>query len=470
MLRRLLQVTIKGVAFPDPKVTTMPPSTDLPNEHGANLYLYRVVESPYSKNQDWRGDRKPTLPSSRPVLALQLFYLITPLSKKETLDEPDKNRGEEAHEILGAIMLAIQENPILNNVHLPDLDADKELSESLRNSFEQVKITLLPTDVNELSKIWATINQPYRLSIAYEVSLVELTPTPPTAKHGGIVLRTDVDVITFDPPRLNLLTPPSGALARIVNDKLVANELQISGFGLKYREQLPIVRVGGNLVEIKKTPAPTAEALTVTLPAELDAGPQVDVRVTLNSRTSTPLTFAVSPWLASTQPVRTTLEELSGGTKPKLVLTGNGFSATPKGVRFDGPTAKTISEFDPNGTDKNATVSLPDTLENGVYEIRILTTNANDVVASNARTLEVLPFVAKVEPEVRNNVHKLTVSGKRLKGTDIRLVIDGVTYVAPANPNDNPIVYTLNRLLNAGTHSLALNLDGHLSHTKEFTV
>ena len=35
---------------------------------------------------------------------------------------------------------------------------------------------LLPTSIEELSKIWATINQPYRFRSRYEVSLVEIAP------------------------------------------------------------------------------------------------------------------------------------------------------------------------------------------------------------------------------------------------------------------------------------------------------
>ena len=40
-------------------VTLLPPGDTLPAVSGVNLYLYRVAESPFTKNQPWPGDRKP---------------------------------------------------------------------------------------------------------------------------------------------------------------------------------------------------------------------------------------------------------------------------------------------------------------------------------------------------------------------------------------------------------------------------
>jgi hypothetical protein len=466
--------------FNSPVVTILPPGDALPKTAGVNLYLYRVLESPFTKNQDWRGDRV-TPPATRPALGLQLFYLITPLSA--TPEDNNADAGDDAHLILGLVMLALEENPILNEAHLPAItvngravpafDADTALSDFIRNSYEQVKVTLLPTSVDELSKIWATINQPYRLSVAYEVSLVELTPTPPPPAGGGIVLSTGVNVITLDPPRLSLLVPTTGALAQVVGGVLQTNDLQIRGFGLSFPGQTPIVRVAGKVVEIKPVPAPTDQALSVTLPTDVDAGPQVDLRVTLNGRTSTPLTFTVNPWLASTKPIRTALDSTRGAADLKLVLSGAGFSATPQSARFDGPGGVTnVTTFDPGGTDTQATIDIPTALVNGVYDVRIVRTDGS---ASNPRTLEILPRIDSpilVAPVVvgPNTVHRLTANGARLNGSDVRLALDGVTYVAGVNATANQLVYTLGRLLKAGPHRLALSVDGQMSRPIDFEV
>src|SRR2546421_1745031 len=388
------------------EVTLLPPGDTLPEVSGVNLYLYRVIESPFTKNRPWPGDRA-TPPSNQPALGLQLFYLLTPLGKKP--DDASFSQGDDAHTMLGVAMLTLQETPVLNDVHLPGFDADTVLPDFLRNSYEQIKIHLMPTSLEELSKIWATINQPYRLSVAYEVSLVELTPTPPPPVGGGIVMSTGVSVITLDAPRLTALSPTSGALVHVVGNTITPNDLQISGFGFSFPGQTPIVQVGGQPVVIKSMPAPTDQALTVVLPIDLDAGPQADVRITLNKRMSTPLQFTVSPWLNSLTPIRTALDPAHGANDLKLILKGNGFTTTPQAVRFDAPAASsTVTTFDAGGSDTQATVTIPANLPNGVYNVRIV---LNDTAssASNSRTLEVIPLVnSPIGLAVVGSVHQLT--------------------------------------------------------------
>jgi uncharacterized protein DUF4255 len=451
-------------------VTLLPPGDALPTISGANLYLYRVVESPTTRKQPWPGDRL-TPPSNRPALGLQLFYLLTPLGT--TPDNTSFTLGDDAHTMLGVAMQTLQENPVLNDVHLPGFDADSVLPDFLLNSFEQIKIYLMPTSVEELSKIWATINQPYRLSVAYEVSLVELAPTPPPPIGGGIATATGVSVITLDAPRLTALSPTSGALVHIVSNTITLNDLQISGFGFSFPGQSPIVQLGGQPVVIKSVPAPTDQTLTVELPTDLDAGPQADVRITLNKRTSTPLQFTVSPWLNSLTPIRTALDSSAaqGPFDLNLVLQGNGFTTTPQAVRFDSAaTSATVTAFAAGGSDAQAVVAIPTSLPNDVYTVRIVLSDAASS-ASNSRTLEVIPLVnSPIGLAVVNSVHQLTINGARLAGADVRLLIDAVEYLVGSNANPAQLVYTLGRLLSVGSHRVAVNVDGHLSRSIELEV
>jgi len=453
-------------------VSLLPPGDALPTGLGVNLYLYRVMESPFTKNRDWPGDRA-TPPAQEPALGLQLSYLLTPFAPAP---DPTSSVGDDAHSMLGAAMLTLHENPIINSVHIPGFDADAVLPSYLLNSYEQIKITLATTSLDELSKIWATINQPYRLSVAYEVSLVELTPTPPPPVDGGIVLSTGVNVLALGAPRLDGLTPAVGALVHVNGSgALVANQLAITGAGFSFPGQAPTVLVGGQAVTISSTPAPTDSALTVTLSKDLDAGPEADVEVTLNSRTSTPLSFVATPWLASLTPIRTPLDSTPGPPAPTLVLKGQGFTPTPQAVRFDGPGGTTnVTSFAGGVTDRQATVTVPTTLANGIYNIRIVLSGPGRN-ASNSRTLEVIPRLdspigVAVVTVSGKQVHRLTLKGARLKGSDVRLLIDGVGYQAGANTNATQLVYTLGRLLSAGPHSAAVNVDGSLSHVVNVEV
>lgn len=468
-LRRLLVTQLTQIS-PQAVVTLLPPGDQLPEVSGINLYLYRVTESPFTKNRDWPGDRV-TPPTNRPALALQLFYLVTPLG---TRPANDSDAGDDAHTMLGLAMRTLQENPVLNDIHLPAFDADTELPDFLLNSFEKVKMLLLPTSIEELSKIWATINQPYRLSVAYEVSLVEISPTPPPPVGGGIVLTTGVDVITFDAPRLSESVPAAGALARVPGASVVANTLRINGFGLSFPGQNPIVRVGGQQAQTIPLSPPTDESLVVTLPADVDGGPQVDVTVKLNGRTSRPLVFTVNPWLTSVTPIRTALDPTRGPADLTLNLDGTGFTP-PAAVRFEGPgPAITVSTFDPGGTDTHQSVTIPTGLANGVYRVRLVLGDGPGS-ATNARTLEVIPRLdtpVGISTVVVNgdNVHRLTINGGRLNGSDVRATLDGATYQRGANANATQFVLTLGRLLNAGTHRIALNVNGQVSRTITFEI
>ena len=463
---QLAQVSASAV------VTLLPPGADLPVVSGVNLYLYRVVESPASKNRPWPGDRA-TPPSSRPALGLELSYLLTPLGTRP--DDASFQLGDDAHTMLGVAMLTLQENRVLNDVHIPGFDADTVLPPYLLNSFEQVKVTLAPTNLEDLSKIWAAINQPYRLSVAYDVSLVQLTPATPPPINGGIVLSTGLDVITLDAPRLTALTPAVGALAHADSGgSQTSNVLVIAGLGFSFPGQRPSVRMGGLPVTIQSTPAPTDTALSVILPTDLDAGPQADVRVTLNGRTSTALVFTVSPWLATITPIRTALDPARPADLT-LTLSGSGFTPTPQAVRLEGPGGTTtVTAFGAGGNDTRATVVLPTTLANGLYRVRLV---LGDPVASatNSRTLEVIPRldspIGLTQASVNGNqVHRLTLNGARLNGNDVRVQLDGATHQIGASPNAVQLVVTLGRLLTAGTHQVSVTVNGQTSRAVALSV
>src|SRR5207302_4248920 len=87
------------------------------------------------------------------------------------------------------------------------------LAPDLLNSVGLVKMRLATTSLEELSKIWATINQPYRLSVAYDVSLVMVPPSATPSAVGTAVSATAVSMAASPTPSLDRLTPQSGALA-----------------------------------------------------------------------------------------------------------------------------------------------------------------------------------------------------------------------------------------------------------------
>lgn len=447
------------------KVTLLPPGDTLPEDVGVNLYLYRVVESPFARSQPWRGDGSHG-PSGRPPLALQLHYLLTPLGKAS---EATAGSGDVTHTMLGVAMVALHEHPVLNDVHIAGFDADTVLSQHLRDSFEQVKVTLSAVGIEELSKIWATINKPYRLSVAYEASLVELVPDREPAAAGAAVTRARVGVVTLGQPQLGSLSPPAGPLARLAAGAVTANRLTITGSGLGMAGDAPTVRVGGRPVPLVAPAAPPFTELTVTLPDDLDAGPQAGVRVAVAGRDSEPLPFLVTPWLAGITPVRTALDPgLEADTT--LTLTGQGIGE-PFTVRFDGPggSATATGAVGPGGA---TTAPIPTDLPNGAYQVRVALADAAASL-SNPRTLQVVPLVAAAAVSVDAGAqprHRLDLTGARLDGAAIDVVVDGVTHQVPANTEPTALSVTLGRLLAPGPHSVQVQVDGLRSRAVAVTV
>jgi len=118
-----------------------------------NLYLYQVLEDAFAKKQLW--DTQSAHTQRFPPLALNLHYLLTPYAS-DTLS---------AHRVLGESMRIFHEKAILKGNQLPD---------SLRFSVNSVSIVLNPLKLEELTRIWNSLQTAYRLSITYEVKVVLL--------------------------------------------------------------------------------------------------------------------------------------------------------------------------------------------------------------------------------------------------------------------------------------------------------
>lgn len=141
-----------------------------------NLYLYKIVENAYLKNQEIPAQDQSDA-TAHPPLSLILYYLLTPFPDSEEYNE---NYDLNAHKIMGDAMSVFHDFPILtDDMEVPPDSGTKLLHTSLQNQVEKVKITLEPLDTEELTKIWMGLNNPYRLSIGYSVSVVQIESKKP---------------------------------------------------------------------------------------------------------------------------------------------------------------------------------------------------------------------------------------------------------------------------------------------------
>lgn len=123
------------------------------NQPKLNLFLYQIEENADGRNRFWPAEGSGIL--RYPPLTLNLNYVLTPFV----------NDPVDGHRILGEAMRVFHENTTLQG---------NLLSEGLANTSEELKLDLRRLTLEELTRIWNALNEPYRLSVCYSVRIVHI--------------------------------------------------------------------------------------------------------------------------------------------------------------------------------------------------------------------------------------------------------------------------------------------------------
>lgn len=248
-------------------VTVAPPDVTVSGVTGrrVNLYLYQVSENGYLKNQEIPGQGHPG-DYGHPPLSLDLLYLMTTYGQS-----PDgENADIEAQEILGDAMRVFHEYPIVtDDLRAGDVPAgERILDDVLVGEFENVKITLQPADLEELSRIWTALPESsFRRAVTYRVSVVQIesrrrrsTALPVRRRQVyAFPLHTpQITEIVRDPP---FADGPRSAVAEVGDTILI--------LGRNLRGDSTRVVLGDTPVP---APAPQAGRIALPVPATLPAG------------------------------------------------------------------------------------------------------------------------------------------------------------------------------------------------------
>jgi Pvc16 N-terminal domain len=121
------------------------------------IFLFDALEDASARNRPRvRGVALPnSITSTKPPMALLLRYLLTPWSPDRLTDQ----------QILGRAMQALYDDAILSG---------PQLAGGLAGSDQALKITLTPLSLEERTRVWNAVQKPYRLSVAYEVRVINI--------------------------------------------------------------------------------------------------------------------------------------------------------------------------------------------------------------------------------------------------------------------------------------------------------
>ena len=128
-----------------------PTETARDSANRLSLWLYQVTENEFLKNQPVTRGNGHTSTQVTP-LALNLYYLVTPFAPSAEWD----------HLLLGNTMQTLYDNAIV------------VLQNTADEVFEELRIILCRLSLEELTRIWEALREPYRLSLSYQVRVTRI--------------------------------------------------------------------------------------------------------------------------------------------------------------------------------------------------------------------------------------------------------------------------------------------------------
>ncbi|MCI0584196.1 MAG: DUF4255 domain-containing protein [Chloroflexi bacterium] len=120
-----------------------------------SLWLYQITENEFVKNAPpvrVNGAGTSTSTTKPTPLALNLFYLLTPFGPS----------GDADHVILGKTMQTFYDN------------ATVILRDPISAIAEELRIIFCRVTLEELTRVWESLREPYRLSVCYQARVVRI--------------------------------------------------------------------------------------------------------------------------------------------------------------------------------------------------------------------------------------------------------------------------------------------------------
>jgi hypothetical protein len=289
-------------------VTTRPPDKARDNVPGnqLNIFLYHVTLAAAFRNMPVPGPVRGD--TGAPPLPLCLHYLLTAYGEND-------DEGATSHRVLGTAMSTLHDHTLLTAEDMraalgPGTTVD------LQHQREGLRITHQPLSLEETSKLWTTFQTQYRVSAAYEVSVVLIDsarvtrPALPVLRRGTGDTGPDVrgDLVPRL-PTVEAVTVPDPRGAAALGDTVVltghhlagATDVRLAHPLLATPHELPVAPGGTDGSVSVVLPAAAAEALPtgaytvqVVVPDTVDGQPV--------ERTSNTAVLALGPLITRIAP------------------------------------------------------------------------------------------------------------------------------------------------------------------------
>ena len=361
-LRGLLDTAL-ALAFGGVDVTTLPPDkarTGVGDQ--INLFLFNT-----SIDQALRNT--PPLTSKpgengEPALPLRLQYLVTAYGQGDN--------DSLGHRLLGQAMSLLHDHPLLSREEIRDATTGPLPDSDLHTQVERVRITPMSLNVEEMSKLWMTFQTQFRISAAYEVSVVLIDSTRASLAALPVLGRGSQDDAGIEStpnvespfPTLSSVESPDPA-ALLPGETLTLRGSNLSGTTVAVRIKHQLMDADRFLAPLPGATATEVRVVVPDEPANLPAGIYtVAVEVGTEeaahpgitfTRETNRLAFARAPVITSAMPVSvardaaghvsmplTCSPRLQPGQRVSLLLGGREIHAQP----FPIPTAAPQFEFD----------------------------------------------------------------------------------------------------------------------------
>jgi hypothetical protein len=225
-------------------VTTRPPDKARSGQTDSqvNLFLYHLVPDTAWRNMEipWRTRPGESGPAHLPM---RLYYLLTAYygENEDDIDTADANRLLGSQRLLGRAISLLLDHAIIDPTAVQAALPPQDQLEYPFDSLENVRLTFQPLSLDEFSKLWSGFQTQYRLSAAFEVSMVLIASRRPAraplpvltigANDAGVSVQTGV---SSPLPAITAVQPPGsqpGArleeILTLEGHHLAADDIQI---------------------------------------------------------------------------------------------------------------------------------------------------------------------------------------------------------------------------------------------------